>query len=312
MSEQGARGREDRGGPLEWRAPSKRLIRRREALADVLGLLELVEDRDGEVLAADQALALGVLEQVILAEAELAGALARLDRGGGRDRRPVEIGRRLDLLESQRRGLGGWRLDALLRHVIQMGAAILAQQAAGTDHEQAALDARLAHDVEHPADVVLVPLHRDDRRIVALDHFREPGPVAGAAGPDGHARARLDLLGIARDGGHRVAAPKRLVENSAANSAGGTDQDDIHSLVPIMRSRIAATVSVGASCGTLWPTFGIRRRSYGPVNFFALRSINDAGPTPSASPCKLMVGTPIAGWACSLASMPSSAGSPGA
>src|SRR6266550_9454935 len=89
--------------PSFAREESKSLIRRREALADVLGLLELVEDGDGEVLAADQALALGVLEQVILAEAELAGALAGLDRGGGRDCRPVEIGRRLDLLESQRR-----------------------------------------------------------------------------------------------------------------------------------------------------------------------------------------------------------------
>src|SRR5437763_17041782 len=86
------------------------LIRRREALADVLGLLELVEDRDGEVLAANQALALGVLEQVILAEAGLARAFAGLDRGGGRNSPPVEIGRRLDLLERPRRGLGGRRL----------------------------------------------------------------------------------------------------------------------------------------------------------------------------------------------------------
>src|SRR5260370_982416 len=60
-----------------------RLVSRREALADVLGLFDLVEDGDRKVLAADGAAALGVLDQVIEAEAELSGALAGLDRGGG-------------------------------------------------------------------------------------------------------------------------------------------------------------------------------------------------------------------------------------
>src|SRR4051812_43313653 len=77
--------------------------------------------------------------ELIEAKAELGRALARLDRGGRRDRRPVEVVRLLHLLEGERRRLGGRRLDALLGHVLEVGAAVLAKQAAGADHEQAAL-----------------------------------------------------------------------------------------------------------------------------------------------------------------------------
>jgi len=42
-------------------------------------LSDFVEDGDGEILAADQALALVVLEQMIATQAELAGAFAGLN-----------------------------------------------------------------------------------------------------------------------------------------------------------------------------------------------------------------------------------------
>src|ERR1044072_8098196 len=81
-----------RPAPKHQNHSAELLVSRREALADVPGLLDLVHDGDGEVLAADLALALVVLEQVVAAQAELAGALAGLNRGGRRDRRPVEVG----------------------------------------------------------------------------------------------------------------------------------------------------------------------------------------------------------------------------
>ena len=56
----------------------------------MLGLLEFVEDGDREILAADPALAFGVDEELIEAEAELAGALAGRDRRRRGDRRPLE------------------------------------------------------------------------------------------------------------------------------------------------------------------------------------------------------------------------------
>ena len=40
----------------------------------------------------------------------------------------------------------------------------------------------------------------------------------------------------------------------------GAGQDDVHRVVSLMRSRRAVTVSAGASCGTLWPMRGSRRR----------------------------------------------------
>src|SRR5882757_344957 len=45
-------------------------VAHREPLAGVLGLLDLVDDGDGEVLAADAALALGILYELVEAAAE--------------------------------------------------------------------------------------------------------------------------------------------------------------------------------------------------------------------------------------------------
>src|SRR5206468_12256048 len=99
----------------------------------------------------------------------------------------------------------------------------------------------------------------------------------------------------------------------APDVAGGADDRDVaQGLVLLMRSRMAATVSAGASCGTLWPTPASMRRSYPPVNWRTLPSRSEAGPTPSALPCRLMVGTAILGCAASFASIPAMAGSPGA
>src|SRR5258708_8136195 len=61
-------------------------VAHREPLAHVLCLLDLVDDGDREILAADAALALGVLDQLVETAAELAGALAGRDRGRRRDR----------------------------------------------------------------------------------------------------------------------------------------------------------------------------------------------------------------------------------
>src|SRR5258708_13444919 len=72
-----------------WRS-ALQSISRGEALAHVLGFLDLVDDGDGEVLAADAALAFGILDQAVEAETELAGALAGRNRGGPRERPPAE------------------------------------------------------------------------------------------------------------------------------------------------------------------------------------------------------------------------------
>src|SRR5258707_5964818 len=234
----------------------------REALAGVLGLLDLVDDGDREILAADAALALGILDQLVETAAELAGALPGRDRGRRRDGRPVEVLDLLDLLVSLQRRQSGRRLHALLRHVVVMALAVLAQQAAGADHEQRALHARLADGVDHAPDVVLVPLHRDHDDVVALQDLDQRRRVRRAAGADHHAGPRRDLARIARDGRDGVLARKRFLEDAAADIPGGADQGDVaHLLVPFMRSPNAATVAAGASCGTLWPIPGSTRRS---------------------------------------------------
>src|SRR5258707_10483452 len=168
--------RELRKMPMSGDAAS---VAHREPLAGVLGLLDLVDDGDREILAADAALALGILDQLVETAAELAGTLPGRDRGRRRDRRPVEVLDLLDLLVGLQRRQGGRRLHALLRHVVVMALAVLAQQAAGADHEQRALHARLADGVDHAPDVVLVPLHRDHDDVVALqdlDQGRRVGP----------------------------------------------------------------------------------------------------------------------------------------
>src|ERR1700730_17108512 len=63
-------------------------VAHREALADVLGLLDLVDDGDREILAADAALALGILDQLVETAAALAGALTRRGRSRRRHGRP--------------------------------------------------------------------------------------------------------------------------------------------------------------------------------------------------------------------------------
>src|SRR5713101_4725972 len=194
-----------------------------------------------------------------------------------------------------------------------MGAPVGAQQAAGADHEQRALHTRFADRVDHATNVVLVPFHRDDDDVVALQDLHQRGRIRRAAGADGHALARRQLARIARDGGHVVLARQRLVENAAADVAGGADQGDVgHLLVPFMRSRSAATVAAGASCGTLWPIPGSKRRSKGPLKNLAWASFSETGLMPSWPPCRLMVGTVILGWSASRASTAARAGSPGA
>src|SRR6202035_4156657 len=103
-------------------------VAHREPLLDVLGLLDLVDDGDREILAADAALALGILDQLVEAAAELAGPLAGRDRGRRRDRRPVEIVDLLDFLVGLQRRQRGRRLHALLGHVVVVPLAVLAQQ----------------------------------------------------------------------------------------------------------------------------------------------------------------------------------------
>src|SRR5205807_7977104 len=98
-------------------APS---VRRGETLAAVLRPLDLVDDGNGEVLAADQALALPVFDQAIAAQTEFAGAGAGLDRRWRRDGRPIEVSGLADLVECQRRRLGGRRHGPGLLHVFEM------------------------------------------------------------------------------------------------------------------------------------------------------------------------------------------------
>src|SRR6266404_1829620 len=109
-----------------WRS-ALQSISRGEALAHVLGFLDLVDDGDGEVLAADAALAFGILDQAVEAETELAGALAGRNRGGRRDRRPVEIVDLADLVVGFQRRQRRRRLHALLGHEVEVGTPVGAQ-----------------------------------------------------------------------------------------------------------------------------------------------------------------------------------------
>src|SRR4051812_21603953 len=65
-------------------------VRDGEALADVLRLLHLVEERDRVVLGRDAALAPGVGQELIATEPELSGTLAGSDHRGRADVAPVE------------------------------------------------------------------------------------------------------------------------------------------------------------------------------------------------------------------------------
>src|SRR5882672_9423585 len=79
-----------------------------EPHAAVLRLLDLVEQGDRIILVADMALALGVGEQVVLAEPEIAGSLARAEEDRRRQEGPVE---RLLLLDAGERLASGLGLD---------------------------------------------------------------------------------------------------------------------------------------------------------------------------------------------------------
>jgi hypothetical protein len=56
----------------------------------VAGIFELIYEGDGVVLHGDAALAVGVGDAVVGAEAEFAGALAGLKEGGGAEAGPVD------------------------------------------------------------------------------------------------------------------------------------------------------------------------------------------------------------------------------
>jgi hypothetical protein len=78
---------------LLWRRKS---VRESEAAAEVAGGLGLIEDCDiedcdGEVLGGDAAVALGVGEQFVVAEAEHSGALAGGDRRGRAEHGPGQV-----------------------------------------------------------------------------------------------------------------------------------------------------------------------------------------------------------------------------
>jgi hypothetical protein len=74
-------------GPINLKYLDAKLTRRSsvadgEALADVLALFELIDQRDRVIVIRDRALAIRSRDHLIEAETELAGALARSDVHG--------------------------------------------------------------------------------------------------------------------------------------------------------------------------------------------------------------------------------------
>ena len=82
--------------------------------------------------------------------------------------------------------------------------------------------------------------------------------------------------------------------------------------VPWSNSRIASATAFGVSRGGLCPILGKTRRSNGPAKNLPWCADACGGCTPSASPCKAIVGTAIWGCGARRCSMASTAGSPGA
>src|SRR6476619_883482 len=99
----------------------------------MLRLLDLIEQGDRIILVADMALALGIGEQIVLAEPESAGPLARAEEDRWREEGPVEVPLLLDAGERLAGRLGldldevgeTFRVDQLQagRHVERGGAA---------------------------------------------------------------------------------------------------------------------------------------------------------------------------------------------
>src|ERR1700744_6085604 len=73
-------------------APSSTSIPDREALAGMVGFLQLIDEGNRIVVVENCALAVGPRDQLVLAEPELAGALAGADQRCGREKGPVQLG----------------------------------------------------------------------------------------------------------------------------------------------------------------------------------------------------------------------------
>ncbi|MNY64071.1 hypothetical protein D3C86_2011210 [compost metagenome] len=71
-----------------------------KTLADMLRVLQLIDDRHRQVGHGNPRRRLALHQQPVAADAEVAGALARVEEGRWRDKGPVQGGFALDQLQS--------------------------------------------------------------------------------------------------------------------------------------------------------------------------------------------------------------------
>jgi hypothetical protein len=201
-------------------------------------VLQFVEHRDRKILARDEALALGVDDQRVGVEAELAGALAGIDRQRRRDIGPVEIGDGADIVEpGHRRADDRLEVRRKVGLVEHARTARCPRQAGGAAHHEDALDPRRAGRSVDGLHVGLGPVDADDDRVRAFDGARQRRRVIDVARDRVQPRLRRQARDGARDGLDRVAARQRLFPDARADAPRGADQRDLHDASRLAHSR---------------------------------------------------------------------------
>ena len=197
-----------------------------EAAAAMGRLLQLVDQCDRIILGGDRAAALGVDQKLVGAEAELAGALARLDQGRGREEGPVEALLLLQQIEEGAALAGLVEIGGRKFRGVEQLHARRDLETAGAADDEIALHARLLHRREQPGRVAGGKVNGADHGVMAGDQGREPVAIEDIALAGSDAGTCRHLLGIADAGGDLVAAAGQFGEQARADKAGCAGESD--------------------------------------------------------------------------------------
>ncbi len=205
----------------------------------MLVLFKLVDQRHREVFHRDFAFAGGIDQQLVVADAEFAGAGAGHEHGGRGNHGPVERGLFAQRVKEFARGCGfGLVFGGEVGGIDHVDAAARHLQAAGAADHQQALGMGLFDGIEQGCGVQPLEPDRQQHRVIAAHGMGQRGGVGEVGGLDGEAGLGFDLAGAAGaagaagDGGHFMAAREGFGGEAGADVAGGAEDGDVHVLVP--------------------------------------------------------------------------------
>jgi len=210
-----------------------------EALALVPGLFQLVDESDGIVLHGDAAVALGVADELIFAETELARSLAGFEEACRTEAGPVDSGL-LNEVESVAVGFCdaspfGGQMSAL-----EEGDARSDFEAGGSADVEEAANVGILYGFDEVAGDGDKLIGIAERRSVGADDGVGSLNVDGNGGGgvyasllNGQVGLRGEFVRVTGDGGDLMAAGKQFGEDATAGVAGSSVEDDVHEVSPL-------------------------------------------------------------------------------